>query len=67
MDYSNQQLGWKPFFQNQITLDELESSFSARISKIYRTKVLIWSQRGSRRSILASLAILEILLWATGC
>lgn len=48
MDYSNRQLGWKPFFQNQITLDELENSFPARISKIYRTKVLIWSQQGEQ-------------------
>jgi len=42
------QLGWKPFFQNQLTLDELEMSFPARISKIYRTKAVIWNEQGKQ-------------------
>ncbi len=48
MVFSNRQLGWKPCFQSQITLEELKCSYPARVSRIYRTKVLIWSEIGQQ-------------------
>jgi len=46
--FTNSQLGWKSFFQNQLTLDELDIGYPARISKIYRTRAVIWSERGEQ-------------------
>jgi ribosome biogenesis GTPase len=47
-DISNRQLGWKPFFQDQLTRDELDNSYPARISEIHRTRAVIWNESGKQ-------------------
>jgi ribosome biogenesis GTPase len=48
MDVTNRQLGWKSFFENQLTQDEIDNSYPARISKIYRTRAVIWNEDGKQ-------------------
>ncbi|MDH3354308.1 MAG: ribosome small subunit-dependent GTPase A [Chromatiales bacterium] len=48
MAFSNQQLGWKPFFENQLIDSDLDNNYPVRISKIYRTRVETWSERGEQ-------------------
>ena len=40
------QLGWRPFFQQQLDASELSACYPARIAQIHRNHCLIWSQRG---------------------
>ncbi|HIF50380.1 MAG TPA: ribosome small subunit-dependent GTPase A [Thiotrichaceae bacterium] len=40
------QLGWKPCFQQQIKAEEKEQCYPARISKIHRSHLIVWSQNG---------------------
>jgi ribosome biogenesis GTPase / thiamine phosphate phosphatase len=40
------QLGFKPFFSNQLTTDEKAISYPARIAKIYRSHCIVWSEKG---------------------
>lgn len=38
-------LGWKPFFQTQLSLEEMEHSFPARVAEVQRSHVVLWSER----------------------
>ena len=40
------QLGWRPFFQQQLEAQERSACYPARIAQIHRNHCLIWSQRG---------------------
>jgi ribosome biogenesis GTPase len=43
-----EQLGWRPFFQQQLASHELSACYAARIVQIHRNHCLIWSQRGEQ-------------------
>lgn len=43
---TRQQLGWKPYFQQQLTLNELESYHVGRIVEHHRSRVLVMSDNG---------------------
>mgnify|MGYP000128956958 CR=1 FL=1 len=45
------QLGWKPFFQQQLSLDELEFFNVARIVEQHRNKVIVISDRGQHNLV----------------
>jgi ribosome biogenesis GTPase len=42
------QLGWRPFHSQQLSLEELESSYPARVSSVHRSGLIILSERGSQ-------------------
>ncbi len=42
------QLGWRPFFQRQLSAHELSVGYPARIAQIHRNHCLIWSQQGEQ-------------------
>jgi ribosome biogenesis GTPase / thiamine phosphate phosphatase len=44
--FSLHQLGWRPFYSQQISLDEWESCFPARIACIERSQLTTLSERG---------------------
>ncbi|MDT8420381.1 MAG: ribosome small subunit-dependent GTPase A [Desulfuromonadales bacterium] len=44
--YSLPQLGWSHFFQQQLSLEEWESTFPARVSAVYRNSIDIASVHG---------------------
>lgn len=41
-----QPLGWKPFFQHQITFDELESSVPLRVAEVHRSELRALGAQG---------------------
>jgi ribosome biogenesis GTPase len=41
------QLGWRPFHSQQLSLEELESAYPARVSSVHRSGLIILSERGS--------------------
>lgn len=43
-----EQLGWRPFFQQQLDAHELSKCYPARIAQIHRNHCLIWSERGEQ-------------------
>ncbi|WP_245603314.1 ribosome small subunit-dependent GTPase A [Thiomicrospira pelophila] len=45
--YSLDQLGWKPFFQHQLSLDELENSTPARVFGVERSNIFLLTADGS--------------------
>lgn len=40
------QLGWKPYFQQQMSKDEKNTSYPARIAQIHRSRCVVWSHQG---------------------
>ncbi len=42
-------LGWRPFFQQQLGTDELAACYPARIAQIHRNHCVVWSSRGEQR------------------
>ncbi len=46
MIFSLPQLGWKPCFQQQISPDEENTSYPARIAQIHRSHCFVWSKKG---------------------
>lgn len=40
------QLGWKSFFNKQLTVEEETEAYPARISKIHRSHCFVWSSKG---------------------
>jgi len=40
------QLGWKPCFQQQISPDEKNQCYPARIAQIHRSHCIVWSRKG---------------------
>ena len=46
ISFSLEQLGWKPYFQQQIKSSEESESYPARIAQIHRTHCVVWSSKG---------------------
>ncbi len=46
ISFSLDQLGWKPYFQQQIKSSEESESYPARIAQIHRTHCVVWSSKG---------------------
>jgi ribosome biogenesis GTPase len=44
--FSLSQLGWRPFFAQQITLDDLDAAFPARVAVVQRTLLTVLSESG---------------------
>lgn len=44
--YSNHELGWKGFFQQQLTLDDYDNTVFARIIAHHRNGYVLWSEQG---------------------
>jgi ribosome biogenesis GTPase / thiamine phosphate phosphatase len=37
--FSLDQLGWSPFYSQQLTLEELDAGFPARVSSVHRSSI----------------------------
>jgi ribosome biogenesis GTPase len=46
MIFNLPQLGWKPCFQQQISADEENTNYPARIAQIHRSHCIVWSNKG---------------------
>ena len=46
MIFNLPQLGWKPCFQQQMSSDEENTSYPARIAQIHRSHCIVWSNKG---------------------
>jgi ribosome biogenesis GTPase len=46
MIFNLPQLGWKPCFQQQMSADEENSCYPARIAQIHRSHCIVWSNKG---------------------
>jgi ribosome biogenesis GTPase len=44
MSFKLSSLIWKPFFQQQLNLDEMESCYPARLSAVHRSCAELWSE-----------------------
>src|SRR5688572_2498280 len=42
------QLGWRPFHFQQLSLEEFESAYPARVSSVHRSGLIVLSERGSQ-------------------
>jgi ribosome biogenesis GTPase len=49
MSFSLSQLGWKPFFQLQLSLDDLDECYPARVAESQRGHLTLWSERGEQK------------------
>ena len=49
-----QQLGWKPYFQQQLSLDELTDLTIGRVIEQHRDRIVVLSEQGERNLILTS-------------
>lgn len=49
MQLSLEQLGWSPYYQKQLTAEEVRQCYPARISTILRSHAELWSQHGSQQ------------------
>ncbi|GDY24845.1 putative ribosome biogenesis GTPase RsgA 2 [Agarivorans sp. Toyoura001] len=47
--FSLSQLGWKPFFQQQLTLDELDSCIPARVFEQHRSEYVVATETAMQR------------------
>jgi ribosome biogenesis GTPase len=52
--FSLSQLGWRPFFSQQLSLDELSSAFPARVVSVHRNALDIVTEQGLSRATIAS-------------
>ena len=46
MTFDLAQLGWKPYFQQQLNTDEESQCYPARIAQIHRSHCIVWSNKG---------------------
>jgi ribosome biogenesis GTPase len=46
MSIDLQQIGWKPYLQQQLSLDDLESYYPARVAVVHRSRLVIWAEVG---------------------
>lgn len=44
--YSNQELGWKGFYQQQLTLEDYDNTVFARVVSHHRSGYVLWSEQG---------------------
>jgi ribosome biogenesis GTPase len=49
MSISLSELGWKPFFQQQLSLDDLTESYPARVAESQRGHLTLWSEQGEAK------------------
>jgi hypothetical protein len=42
-------LGWRPVLQTQLTFDELEIGFAARVDAVYRNRLYVMTEIGDKR------------------
>lgn len=62
--YSLSQLGWSPFFQQQISLDEWEYFIAARVTAHHRSEIELVTESGKHRlSLLSSMPALAVGDW----
>src|SRR5262245_3088301 len=52
--FSLPQLGWRPFFSQQITLEELADAFPARVSVVQRTLFTVLADTGEHEATVAA-------------
>ncbi len=45
--YSLAQLGWRPFHSQQLTLQDLETAYPARVSSVHRSGLIVLSELGT--------------------
>ncbi|MFT4940934.1 MAG: ribosome biogenesis GTPase [Paraglaciecola sp.] len=57
--YSLRQLGWKTYFNQQLTLDELESHTPRRVVKVFRNRLVILGEDGEQDVSLAKFPYLN--------
>lgn len=50
--FSLVQLGWRPFYSQQLTLSDLAESYPARVMAVHRTHLDIVSERGQHTAVL---------------
>ena len=46
MIFNLSQLGWKPCFQQQLSANEENQCYPARIAQIHRSHCIVWSGKG---------------------
>jgi len=51
--YSLAQLGWRPFYSRQLTLEELDEGFPARVASVERGLVAVLGEPGEQRALLS--------------
>tara|TARA_R110000868_G_scaffold191714_8_gene435955 strand:+ start:469 stop:804 length:336 start_codon:yes stop_codon:yes gene_type:complete len=44
--YTLQQLGWKTFFNQQLTLDNLEQTAPYRVTQVFRNRLIVLGENG---------------------
>lgn len=49
MLFTLKQLGWKPFFQQKLSLNDLTDFYPARIAQTQRGHVTVWSEQGEQK------------------
>lgn len=49
MSISLSELGWKPFFQQQLSLDDLSQCYPARVAESQRGHLTLWSEQGEEK------------------
>jgi ribosome biogenesis GTPase len=42
------EMGWKAVFQQQLSLDELETGYPARVAEVHRNRFVLWTEAGER-------------------
>lgn len=52
--FSTGQLGWRPFFAQQLTLEELQSLAPARVTAVHRTLLDVLTENGERPATVSS-------------
>jgi len=50
--FSLQQLGWRPSFAQQLTIEDLERGYPARVSAVHRSGPIVLSERGEASVLL---------------
>lgn len=62
--YTLSQLGWSPFFQQQLSLDECETCVPARVVSQHRSYLVLYTERGKQElPLMASMPILAVGDW----
>ena len=58
-NYTLTQLGWKTFFNQQLTLDNLEQAAPYRITQVFRNRLIVFGENGELNLDLAQYPILQ--------
>lgn len=57
MTYTLEQLGWTPWFQTQLSPQQLEHYFPARVAEVHRGHIVIWSEQGEAQIPMGQIAL----------